>query len=85
MGEDGGDVEAARAFDIHEIAVRALDQALQLVLPGLGFRAGVKEIFALLKPFIMNKQNRFQQKEGTKREDIAIVKTQAFFSRSLEV
>ncbi len=47
MGEDSGDVEAARAFHIHEVAVGALDQAFQLVLPGLGIRAGVKEIFAL--------------------------------------
>jgi hypothetical protein len=32
MGEDGGDMEAARALDVHEEAVRRLYQSLELVL-----------------------------------------------------
>jgi hypothetical protein len=51
VGEHGGDVEAARALDIHEVAVGALDQALELVLAGLSLGVGVKEILALLHQY----------------------------------
>lgn len=33
MAEDRGDLEAAGALDVHEVRVRVLHQALQLVLP----------------------------------------------------
>jgi hypothetical protein len=46
VGEHDGDVEAARALDVHEVAVGALDQALELVLAGLSLGVGVKEILA---------------------------------------
>jgi len=32
VGEDGGDVEAALALDVHEVAVGALNKALKLML-----------------------------------------------------
>ena len=32
MAEDGGDLVAAGALDVHEVGVGVLDQALQLVL-----------------------------------------------------
>ena len=32
MRKDGGDVEAARTLDVHEEAIRGLDEALKLVL-----------------------------------------------------
>jgi hypothetical protein len=51
VGEHGGDVEAAGALDIHEVAVGALDQALELVLAGLSLGVGVKEILALLHQY----------------------------------
>ena len=35
VGEDGGDVHAPRAFDIHEVRVWCLHQAFQLVGAGL--------------------------------------------------
>ena len=44
MREDGGDVKASRAFDIHKEAIWTLNQPLELVL-GLFFSRGwVKEI-----------------------------------------
>lgn len=44
MRKDGGDVEAARAFDIHEERVGALNEALKLVLSLLVAGRGVQEI-----------------------------------------
>lgn len=44
MREDGGDGKAAWALDIHEVRVRRLHQALELVLPLLMLKGGVEEI-----------------------------------------
>ena len=39
MAEDGGDLEATRALDVHEEGVWALNESLELVLaPFLGCR-----------------------------------------------
>ena len=43
--EYGGDVEASRAFNIHEKTVRSLDQALELVLALLVSERWVEKIF----------------------------------------
>ena len=42
VGEHGGDLVAPRALDVHEKAVRVLNQALQFVLSALIFGAGVQ-------------------------------------------
>lgn len=44
MGEEGGDVEAARALNVHEETVWGLNQALKLVLVLFVGRRWVKEI-----------------------------------------
>jgi hypothetical protein len=44
MAEDGGDLEAARALHIHEEAVGALHQTLQLVLSRLKVRRRIQEV-----------------------------------------
>lgn len=44
MGEDGGDVKAARALDIHEETVGGLNETFELVHLGLISRVTVKEI-----------------------------------------
>lgn len=44
MGEDGGDVEASRAFNIHEEGVGGLDQSFELVLALLVSEGRVAEI-----------------------------------------
>ena len=44
MREHGGDSEAARALDVHEERVRALNQTLELVAAGLMLRRGVGEV-----------------------------------------
>ena len=48
MAEDGGDLVAAGALDVHEVAVGVLDQALQLVLALLVLGAGMQEVFCEL-------------------------------------
>jgi len=42
--EDGGDVDAAGALDVHEEAVGRLHQTLELVLPLLNCGVGVQEV-----------------------------------------
>jgi len=44
--EDGGDVEASGALDVHEERSRNRDEGLELVLAGLSDRVWVKEIFS---------------------------------------
>jgi len=44
VGEDGGDLEASGALHIHEEAVGALYQALQLVLLGLELGRRVEQV-----------------------------------------
>ena len=44
VAEDCGNVEAALALDVHEVAVRRLDQALQLVLLLLHLLGRVQQI-----------------------------------------
>jgi len=44
VGEDGGDGEAAGALDVHEERAGAGHKGLELVLAGLGGRAGVQQI-----------------------------------------
>ena len=44
MREHGGDLEATRALDIHEKAVRLLNETLQLVLLVLVVGGGVQEV-----------------------------------------
>ena len=47
MGEDGRDIEAAGALDIHKERVRRLNQTLELVFALLIGRARVQEILHL--------------------------------------
>ncbi len=49
MAEDGGDLVAARALDVHEVAVGMLHQALQLVLALLLFGTRVEQVLRKLK------------------------------------
>eukprot|EP01084_Bolivina_argentea_P014189 26531_1 len=42
--EHGRELEAARALDVHKVRVRALNEALQLVLLGLESRGRVQEV-----------------------------------------
>jgi hypothetical protein len=42
--EDGGDLEASGALDVHEERSGRLDKLLQLVLSGLSFSGRVEEI-----------------------------------------
>ena len=42
--EDGGDLEAARALDVHEERVGRLDETLQLVLTGLVLSGRVQQV-----------------------------------------
>ena len=44
VAEDGGDVEASLALDVHEIAVGRLNQSLELVLGLLELFGRVKQI-----------------------------------------
>merc|ERR1712224_30889 len=44
VGEDGGDLKAPRALDVHEVGVRGLNQALELVAALLLAHVGVEEI-----------------------------------------
>ena len=44
MREDGGDLEASGALDVHEERSGRLDKLLQLVLSGLSFSGRVEEI-----------------------------------------
>jgi len=44
MREDGGNAEAPRTLDVHEVRVGGLYEALQLVLLRLGLSRGVEEI-----------------------------------------
>jgi hypothetical protein len=44
MREDGGDLDTAGALDVHEEAVGALNQSLELVLASLIRFGGVEEI-----------------------------------------
>jgi hypothetical protein len=44
VGEDSGDFEAAVATNVHEEAVRTLDETLQLVLLGLKFGVRVQKV-----------------------------------------
>jgi hypothetical protein len=44
VGENRGNVEAARALDVHEEAVRRLNEPLQLVFPLLVSRKWLKEV-----------------------------------------
>ena len=37
MAENGRDLEASGALDVHEETIRALDKALELMSPGLEF------------------------------------------------
>jgi len=46
VAENRGDPVAARALDIHEVTVGMLYKPLQLVLPLLFCRSGVKQIFS---------------------------------------
>ena len=49
VAEDGGDLVAAGALDVHEVRVGVLHQALELVLALLVFGSGVQKVFSELK------------------------------------
>lgn len=49
VAEDGGDLVAAGAFHVHEVRVRVLYQALELVLPLLLGGQRVQQIFSELQ------------------------------------
>ena len=44
VGEDRCDLEAGRALHVHEEAVGALDESLELVLSGFNVSVGVQKI-----------------------------------------
>lgn len=44
VGEDGGDVEAAGALDIHKEGAGSGHKLLELVLAGLSLRSGVEKV-----------------------------------------
>jgi len=44
VAEHGGDLKASRTLDVHEEAIRALDEPLELMGSGLLFGGGVQKI-----------------------------------------
>ena len=44
VAEDGGDLEASGALDVHEEAIGGLHKSLELVCAGLGLHGGVEQI-----------------------------------------
>lgn len=48
VAEDGGDGEATRALDIHEVGIRGRHQPLELVLPLLQLRWRVQQVDVVL-------------------------------------
>lgn len=62
--EDGGDVDASRALDIHKVAVGRLHETLQLVLACFGIIAGVEEIVFELFGIITTASQKPEEEEG---------------------
>lgn len=58
MAEDSGNVEAARALNVHEVGVRRLHKSLQLVLSFFRIKGRVKKINSQLVGGIYGSVNR---------------------------
>ena len=54
MGEDGGDVEASRALDVHEVGVWRLYETLELMASGLGGGRGVQKVDGKLRRLLVS-------------------------------